>query len=192
VQPLAAASDAPAGSAEADLVRSAARGDCAAFEVLVTARADRAFRIALAILGNESDARDATQDAFLAAWRELPRLRDAEHFDAWLRRILVNRCRTQVRARGRVREISIDATFDRSAAGPGTSDQVSATDLLGRAFDRLDAAKRSIIVLHYLEDESVAAIATGMGVPAGTVKWRLHEARAALARALRAEGEDGR
>ncbi len=192
MQPLAAASDTPAGSAEADLVRRAARGDCAAFEILVTVRADRAFRIALAILGNESDARDATQDAFLAAWRELPRLRDAEHFDAWLRQILVNTCRTQIRARGRVREISIDATFDRTAAGPGISDQVSATDLLGRAFDRLDAAKRSIIVLHYLEHESVAAIARGMGIPAGTVKWRLYQARAALARALRAEGEDGR
>ena len=90
--PLAITAEFQPGATEADLVRRAAHGDNAAFEVLVTVRADRAFRLARSILGNESDARDATQDAFIAVWRELPRLRDAEHFDAWLRRILVNRC----------------------------------------------------------------------------------------------------
>ena len=192
MEPLAAAAAVQPGSAEADLVRRAAHGDNTAFEVLVTARTDRSFRLARAILGNESDARDATQDAFISAWRELPRLRDPEHFDAWLRRIIVNACRAQIRVRSRVHEINMDGAPDRSDPAPGISDQVSATDVLGRAFDRLVADKRAILVLHYLQHESVAAIAAAIGIPAGTVKWRLHEARAALERALLAEGEDRR
>ena len=63
------------------------------------------------------------------------------------------------------------------------------TDLLAHAFERLDADKRSILVMHYLEHEPVVAIASTLGVPVGTAKWRLSEARAALGRALAAEGE---
>jgi RNA polymerase sigma-70 factor (ECF subfamily) len=179
-------------STQADLVQRAARGDNAAFELLVSRGADRAFRTARAILGNESDARDATQNAFVLAWRELPRLRDVERFDAWLGRILVNACRAQLRRRGRVREIALDESHDRPSAGPAISDQVGETDTLGRAFDRLAPEKRAILVLHYLQHEPVAAIAAAIGVPVGTMKWRLHDARAALERALRVEEEDRR
>jgi RNA polymerase sigma-70 factor, ECF subfamily len=192
VAPVAIAAEFQPGSTEADLVRRAARGDSAAFEILVTIRADRAFRLARSILGNESDARDATQEAFVAVWRELPRLRDAEHFDAWLRRILVNACRAQIRVRGRIREIAMDGAPDRSDPGPGLPDQIGDTDVLGRAFDRLAPDKRAILVLHYLQHESVATIAGALAIPKGTVKWRLSEARAALERALLAEGEDRR
>jgi RNA polymerase sigma-70 factor, ECF subfamily len=192
MEPLATAAAVWPGSDQADLVRRAAHGDHAAFEALVTARADWAFRIARAILGNESDARDVTQIAFMSAWRELPRLRDADHFDAWLRRVLVNACRAQVRVRHRVRELPLDGAFDRSSGGPGVGEQVSASDTLGRAFDRLEPEKRALIVMHYLRHESVAAIADALGIPSGTVKWRLHDARASLERALRAEGEGRR
>src|SRR5689334_5940056 len=171
------------------LDRRASTGDAAAFEQLVMARADRSFRIARAILGNDADAGDATQDAFVSAWRQLPRLRDPERFDPWLRRILVNACRARIRGRKRVREISLDESFDRHEPGPELPDQVGDTDLLAHAFDRLDADKRSILVLHYLEHESVASIAAALGIAPGTVKWRLSEARAALGRALAAEGE---
>jgi RNA polymerase sigma-70 factor (ECF subfamily) len=192
VEPLAVGAAVRPGSTDVDVVRRAARGDSLAFEELVAVRADHSFRLARAILGNESDARDATQDAFISAWRELPRLRNAEHFDAWLRRILVNACRAQIRTRGRVREIAMEGAPDRSDPSPSTSDLVGDTDMLGRAFDRLIPDKRAILVLHYLQHESVAAIAETMGIPVGTVKWRLSEARGALERALLAEGEDRR
>jgi len=61
--------------------------------------------------------------------------------------------------------------------------------VLARAFDRLDVDKRALLVLHYLENEPLAAIAAALGVPVGTLKWRMSEARAALSRALAAEGE---
>jgi len=176
-------------SGDLDLVRRAAVGDSVAFEHLVAARADRAFRIARAILGNDADARDATQEAFVAAWRELPRLRRQDQFDAWVRKILVNACRVQLRGRRRVHEIYIDPAVDYRQRGPSIADRVGDSDLLGRAFDRLDSDKRSLLVLHYLEHEPLAAIASALGVPMGTAKWRLSEARAALARALADEGE---
>ena len=177
---------------QTDLVRSAARGDALAFERLLASRADWAFRIARAMLGDESGARDATQDALVSAWHELPRLRDPEAFDAWLRHILVNACRAQMRVRKRVREIHLDATVDPAAPGPGIPEQLGDTDTLSRAFDRLDGDKRALLVLHYLEHAPVAQIAASLGIPTGTVKWRLHDAREALQRALVAEGEDRR
>jgi RNA polymerase sigma-70 factor (ECF subfamily) len=189
MEPAAASATALPVSTQVALVRRAAAGDATAFEQLVQARAGRAFRVARAILGNDADASDATQDAFVAAWRELPRLRDPESFDPWLRRIVVNAARARIRGRRRVHEISLDESHDRRQPGPALSDQVGDTDLLSHAFDRLDPEKRSIIVLHYLEHEPVASIAAALGIAPGTVKWRLSEARAALGRALAAEGE---
>jgi RNA polymerase sigma-70 factor (ECF subfamily) len=176
-------------SSEQELVQRAANGDAAAFEQLVVSRADRAFRIARAILGNDSDAHDATQEAFVSAWRELPRLRNPDLFDAWIRRILVNACRTQLRGRRRVREIPLGSDFDAIEPGPTTSDRIGDTEVLSRAFERLDSGKRSLLVLHYLEHEPLASMSAALGVPVGTIKWRLFEARAALQRALAAEGD---
>jgi RNA polymerase sigma-70 factor (ECF subfamily) len=172
-----------------DLVRMAASGDREAFERLIATSVDRSFRIARAILGGDADARDATQDAFISAWRDLPNLRDPARFDAWFDRILVNACRALLRGRMRVREISLDGTIDRPLAEAAISDQVGDADVLVRAFDRLDADKRAVLVLHYLEHEPLAAIAASLGIPVGTVKWRMSEARAALSRALAAEGQ---
>jgi RNA polymerase sigma-70 factor (ECF subfamily) len=189
MEPSAAAVASPVVSARVDLVGRAARGDMQAFEQLVHAGSDRMFRIARAILGNDADARDAVQEAYVSAWRELPRLRDHGSFDAWLRRITVNACRAGLRDRRRVHEISLDVSeIDRPDPEPDLTRTIGDADALSRAFDRLDTAKRSILVLHYLEHESVASIAGALGIAPGTVKWRLSEARAALSRALTAEG----
>ena len=85
------------------LVRLAQRGDAAAFDWLAGARIDRSYRLAVAILHSEPDARDAVQEAFVAAWRQLPKLRDPASFDAWLERIVVNACRMALRHRKVVR-----------------------------------------------------------------------------------------
>jgi RNA polymerase sigma-70 factor (ECF subfamily) len=176
--------------ASVELVELAARGDIDAFERLVAAGSDRTYRLALAVLGNEADAHDATQDSYVRAWRELPRLRQPAKFDAWLYRIVINACRARLRNQRRVREISFDANpFERHQPGPAVADTVADSELIERAFDRLDANRRAILVLHYLQNESVSSIAAVLGIAPGTVKWRLSDARAALARALTAEGE---
>jgi RNA polymerase sigma-70 factor (ECF subfamily) len=178
-----------------DVVVRASGGDAGAFEQLVRSRVDRLHRTAEAILGGEADARDATQEAFLAAWRQLPRLRDPGRFDAWLMQILVNACRMQLRARTRVREVAPldDATADRPGAAYTTrslDDDIAGTQRLARAFARLTVDQRSVLVLHHLHHLSVADIADAMGRPSGTVKWRLSQARSALQRALEAEDHD--
>jgi RNA polymerase sigma-70 factor (ECF subfamily) len=184
--------DAPAAvsadeTATVSLVERARNGDPVAFEGLLRDRLDGLFRTAWAILGDESDARDATQDACIAAWKNLRGLREPERFDAWLGRVLVNGCRMRLRTRTRVREIRLQPGYDRP--GPATDDPSTTADadLVARAFDRLDADARSILVLHHLRHEPITSIAVALGVPPGTVKSRLHTARASLARAIEME-----
>ena len=116
-----------ATSADDALVRRARSGDAAAFGVLVDTRIDRCYRLAWSILSNDADAADATQDALVSAWRQLPRLRDPAAFDGWLNRIVANAALMARRHRVRLREVSVrpadpgDATpAARTAAGPRT------------------------------------------------------------------------
>ncbi len=182
------------GARAHELLDLAASGDRDAFDVLIRPRLDRLYRMAVAITRSEADARDATHDACVLAWRELPRLRDREKFDAWLSQILVNAARGVVRRTGRrrVRELSVDA--DPEGAGSRAEPSVTAetdtfadTDAIQRAFGRLDGTTRALLVLHYGEGTPLAEIARATGSPVGTVKWRLSNARRALERALEAE-----
>src|SRR4249919_420472 len=75
-----------------DLVERAMAGDHDAFSELARISIGRLYVIARLILRDDAMAEDATQDALLAAWRHVRGLRDAERFDAWLRRLLVNAC----------------------------------------------------------------------------------------------------
>src|SRR6188474_3606550 len=107
-----------------DLVRKASRGDVAAFDELVATRLSASLRLARAIVDSPVDAEDVVQEAFVSAWRNLPRLREPDRFDAWFGRILVNTARTHVRRRGTVRPISMDRRVDdgREDDTPGQHD----------------------------------------------------------------------
>ena len=178
---------------EQELVERARHGDRHAFDRLVASRLTPTFRLARAIVGDTRDAEDATQDAFLSAWRNLPRLREPAKFDAWFGRIVVNEARMTLRRRGRVMTVPVDAIDvyhddERRSAVPSAHDPsidaIGHGDALQRAIDRLTAEQRTILALHHLEERPVADIAVLLGVPVGTAKWRLHEARAALERAM--------
>ena len=168
-----------------DLVERAAGGDVDAFEALVASRLNRSFRTASAILGNEADAHDVVQEAFVAAWRQLPKLRDRTRFDAWLNRTIVNRCRDALRRRQRSREVAIDGALDvPSEESTSAGGEMVA---LTAAFERLSVDHRHLLVMHHLHGLPVAALAKELGIPEGTTKWRLHAARAALTRELEAD-----
>ncbi len=177
-----------AASRDVELVELARSGDQASFEALIGPRLDGLFRTAWAILGHEADARDATQEACVSAWRFLPRLRDPDSFDAWLGRVLVNSCRMALRRRRRVREIAMPVDFDPEGRPIDRADQFDEVDAVARAFDRLDVDARTLLVLHHVRHEPLARIAASLGIPVGTVKWRLHAARGALQQAL--EGDE--
>jgi RNA polymerase sigma-70 factor (ECF subfamily) len=168
---------------DSELLNSAIAGDREAFELVVVAKAEPLLRTAMAILGNDADARDAVQETFVNAWRGMSGLRDAERFDAWLGRILINQCRMALRHRGRVREIPMPDSPDSIYARP-TTDSAASTSDFDLAFNRLSADQRSLLVLHHLHGYDVREIASWMGIPSGTVKWRLSRARQALAAEL--------
>ena len=192
-----AASPRAATSPDEALVRRARLGDAAAFDSLVATRIDRCYRLAWSILLNDADAADATQDAFVAAWRQLPRLRDTSAFDGWLNRIVANTARMGRRHRVRLREITIGSPAPDQSPAPSAArpdpyartavDDVAEQDAIRRAFDRLRPDERAILALHHVDQRPVAEIARTLGIPTGTAKWRLHAARRALERAMEAE-----
>jgi RNA polymerase sigma-70 factor (ECF subfamily) len=169
-------------SADLHLVERAGRGDREAFAVLVERRAASAYRMAAAILGDPDAAHDVVQEAFVSAWVHLPGLRDLDRFDAWLNRIVRNACRDALRRRRRLRENTLEDAAD--LAGPDDPSTVTALDA---AFERLPVDQRQLLALHHLHHQPVAVMARQLGIPEGTVKWRLHRARQALERALEAE-----
>ncbi len=186
-----------AATADRELVDLAASGDRDAFDALIRPRLERLYRMTFAITRNQAEARDATQEACVQAWRELARLRDRDRFDSWLSQIAVNAGRGRVRmtARRQVRELSVDRdpdgdALDRRVAEPSVppeTDAFAEGDAIRRAFARLDGTTRALLVLHYVEGTPLGEIARATGSPVGTVKWRLSNARRALERALEAE-----
>jgi RNA polymerase sigma-70 factor (ECF subfamily) len=150
----------------------------AAFQALVGSRLDRAFGLAWHLLGHASDAEDACQEALVAAWAAWPRLRDAARFDAWFDRILVNTCIEHLRRRARRPVIELPAE-----PGIPARDQLAHSidgAVIGRAMQSLSPDHRVAVVLRYWADLSTEAIAERLGVPAGTVRSRLHYALEAL------------
>lgn len=177
------------------IVEAAHGGDRAAFDALVRTEVDRVYRLALAITGNEADASDATQDAFVSAWRSIRDLRDPAAFDTWLTRLTVNASRMVLRGRRRrlVREIAVADVDPMAPRGGGGSRDGAAEDAidLQAALSRLQPEQRAILVLHHLEGRGLAELASILGVPEGTVKSRLHAARLALQRCLDREQRRG-
>jgi RNA polymerase sigma factor (sigma-70 family) len=152
---------------------------------LVMARLADSYRLARAILLDDGEAEDAVQEASLAAWRRRDSLRDEGRFDAWYERILVNQCRDQLRRRGRAVKLTAPPIgFEAAAERPDTGSDAE----LDRALDALDADHRIVVVMRYWQDRTVDDIADRVGIPAGTVKSRLHHAL----RTLRANLEAGR
>jgi RNA polymerase sigma factor (sigma-70 family) len=133
-------------------------------------------------------AEDVTQDAFLAAWQELPRLRDTDQFVPWLRRILVNRARDHHRGERRhLRPADLNAALAVVERRPGRTDPASEVDALTdlhRALATLTIDQRTVVALHYLADLTLPEVAAVLGIPTGTAKSRLNAALVVLRRRL--------
>lgn len=192
-----------AAGADPDLdVLEAFRGGAAgAFDLLVTRHQGRVFRLACRILGNRDAALDAAQETFLKAWKALPRFQGAARFSTWLTRIAINQCRNELRKHATVkhtRPISLDETVaggehtrleGLAAPAPAAWEQVRADEVreaFGQALRGLDPESREVLVLTDVEALSYEGIAELLEVPVGTVRSRLHRARADLRRAMSA------
>jgi len=168
----------------ADVTRAMA-GDHDAFAALANANVDRMYAIARAIVRDADRAHDATQEALVRAWRELPRLRDPARFQPWLRRLLVNACYDEGRQVRRRAEVVL--LGDHHPAIADGSASVIDRDRLDRAFRRLPLEQRVVTVLNHVEGLTHEEIATTLGLPLGTVKSRARYSLAGLRSALEAD-----
>jgi RNA polymerase sigma-70 factor (ECF subfamily) len=169
-----------------DLVAAAQRGDPEAFAALARLSADRLFAIAARITRDRQLAEDALQQALVTIWKELPRLRDPERFEAWTYRLIV-RCAVRESRAMRGPRPELYLVPERHVAPGDTSADVANRDQLDRSFQRLTPDQRAVTVLHFYVGLSLAEIASTLGVPLGTVGSRLHYAKRALRAALEAD-----
>ena len=172
---------------QAELVDRARRGDREAFGVLAAGAVDRLYAIARLALRDTELAEDATQEALVRAWRDLPTLRDVERFDAWLDRLLVNACLDIMRRRRR-RAVEVELT---PIFTPITADFTSSVvdrDLLDRGLRALEPGWRAIVVLHYFLGMPLPDVASALGIPLGTAKSRLHRSIGVLRATVEGDG----
>jgi len=169
-----------------ELAERARRGDHDAFAELVEGSIARLEAVARLILRDPELARDAVQDAYIRAWRDLPSLRDPERIDHWLHRLTVNASLDVVRRRRR-RPIEIDIAPMSSPAVSDESGHVADRDTLERGFKRLRPEQRAILVLHYYVGLPASALAETLEIPQGTAQSRLYRALSDLKAALAAD-----
>jgi RNA polymerase sigma-70 factor (ECF subfamily) len=171
---------------DTDIVVRAQHGDEQAFASLAVAAGDRLHAVAHRILRDTDLAEDATQQALLSIWRDLPQLRDPARFDAWSYRLLVRACYAQGR---RSRQWSPNLRLlptDESTRTDGLSSVVD-RDQLERGFRRLSIDHRAVVVLHHYLDMPLDSVAETLGIPLGTVRSRLLHAMRGLRAALDAD-----
>ncbi len=175
-----------------ETLREWRNGSVKAFEVIVQATMRRAYAIALGLLGNAEDARDVSQEAFIAAHRARKRFDAERPFFPWFYRILRNRCLNFIQMRSRRREVSMDVLAERiDQRAPPDREIIrkEQREMVWRAIFTLTPDHREVIVLRNFQDFSYREIAEALGISEGTVMSRLFYARKALAKALRGHDE---
>jgi RNA polymerase sigma-70 factor (ECF subfamily) len=169
-----------------ELVVQAQRGDEEAFASLAIVVGNRLHAIAHRILRDVDLADDATQQALLSVWRDLPQLRDPARFEGWAYRLLIRACYAEGKKARRwapnLRVLPLDEADDADDVAT-----VADRDQLERAFRRLSVDHRVVVVMHHYLDLSIDEVADALGVPVGTVRSRLFYAMRALRAALDAD-----
>ena len=188
------ASLAPVETAEEALVAALRRGDSGAYETLVRTTAPQLLAVVRRIVRDEEDARDAVQEAFVNAWKGLPRFTEGSRLSTWLHRIAVNAALMKLRSRRRHPEEPIEdllPTFveDGHQTRPSEPwsdpadlalDRKELQATVRQAIDRLPETYRLVLLLRDIEGLDTAETAEVLGVTENAVKLRLHRARQAL------------
>ncbi len=176
----------PSAEDDRTLVRRFQAGEDDAFVELMRRHEGRVYNLAYRMLGGPEEARDAAQDAFLACYRNLGRFRGESSFTTWLHRVAVNACYDVLRRRHPT--ASLDEELTEPAPAPDHADRAVLAADIQRGLLKIPAEFRAVLILFEVQDLSIEDVATALGIPAGTVKSRLHRGRVALGRALGAGG----
>lgn len=187
-------------ASDEQMVERALAGEADAFGEIVRRWERKIFALAFGMLGSTEDARDATQETFIAAYRNLRGFRGEAKVSSWLHRIAVNQCITRQR-RARVRaETGIEDVREASgerflAAPPHHSPSLAAerrerTEAVRRAVNALPPDLRQVVVMKEFEDLTFPEIADALQVPLSTVKSRLYTALRQLRMRLETHGTE--
>lgn len=192
---------------DAELVRRFQEGDRTAFDAIVDRYQHRVFTLAVRWIGDEQVAAEVSQDVFIAMYRKLDSFRGDAKLSTWVYRVVINHCKNRKLYRKR-RRMHLHEPLEGTRAAEDEDaptrqipseepladagvHRSEAAQLLHEGLAALDEGQRQIIVLRDIEDLSYEEIGELLGVPRGTVKSRLHRARAQLATLLgRRIGQD--
>jgi RNA polymerase sigma-70 factor (ECF subfamily) len=169
----------------AELVAAAKAGDRKAFDALVRATYAHAYTVAFRLTGNEEDARDVVQDAYLRAYKGLKRFRGDSSFSTWLYRITANCASTQLGRRSRHRHEDLDDDAPLADERPEIDPELRASaecdrERVSAALLALPPRLRAVVVLRDVYDLPHEAIAEELGISEAAAKVRLHRARRKL------------
>lgn len=176
---------------EQELIKAAAGGDADAFGTLVERYQDKVYHLALRMCGQEEDAADVAQEAFLAAWRGLPAFRGEAGFATWLYRLTSNAAidhlRRAKRQRGDVSLDDADLGLDAPDQAPSPQERAEGAELrraVAQGLGRLSEDHRQVLVLREVQGLRYEEIAGALDLDLGTVKSRIARARGALRKIL--------
>lgn len=180
---------------EGELIAAAQSGDRRAFDDLVRLTFVDTFTLACRLTGNEEDARDVAQEAYLRAWRGIGKFRGEAQFSTWMYRITANASASHLRKRHRHRSEPLDDVFEpveeRMEAQPAAAaESAEALDRLAGALAELPAKLRSVVVLKDVYGLPHEAIADELGISVTAAKVRLHRARRRLRDVLFEQGDE--
>jgi RNA polymerase sigma-70 factor (ECF subfamily) len=174
------------------LLRRVRRGDDRAFTELVREHQDRVYDLLFRMLGDREEALDLSQEVFTSVHEAIPRFRGESRLSTWIFRVARNHCLNRLkylqrRQRGRTREISEVPESELESCAPSRRPDENVAEaemraMVQRAIAQLDEEHRLLLVLRDIEGLSYHEIAEITEQPEGTVKSRLHRARASLAR----------
>ena len=176
----------PEPASESTLLKRCQAGDKEAFGLVVRQYAGRATGAALLLLGRHEDALDASQEAFVRAWRHIRKFDPTRPFYPWYATILRNVCFSRLRRLGRRRtyELAPDHPGSGEANPVLLAERNECRDRVWQAILDLKPRQREIIVLSHFQQMSYKEIAAALEIPIGTVMSRLHAARHALRQKL--------
>lgn len=183
---------------EPSLVPRLQRGDASAFEELVRLHGGRLLRVARRLLESEEDARDAVQDAFVAAFRSISSFEASSMLSTWLHRIVVNASLMRLRARRRKPEEDIEQFLPRfredghplepslpwTESAESILERTELCSLVRHAIEQLPESYRVVLLLRDIEEMQTDEVARMLGITSNAVKIRLHRARQALRQIL--------
>lgn len=141
------------------------------------------YRIAWSYLNNDQDVEDAVQDALIKAWEKRQTLRDIQQFKPWMTRILSNRCKDMLRKRKRW-------SFYPLEEATAEAEMPEAETPVLEAIKKLKPELRILIMLYYVDGYTIQELADTLGIPAGTIKTRMRNARKQLSKILLVEWEE--